>query len=58
MSELKQVIIKEPTEGRIIGIVGDIYRFLTTSNETGGRYSTFEATVLPVVGGPNHRNRW
>ena len=41
MSEPEPVIVKEPTEGRIIGIVGDLYRFLTTSNETGGRYSTF-----------------
>ncbi len=57
MSEPKPVIIKEPTEGRIIGIVGDIYRFLTTSSETGGRYSTFEATVLPGGGPPPHIHR-
>ena len=54
MSESEQVMIKEPTEGRTIGIVGDIYRFLATSEETGGRYSMFEATVLPGGGPPPH----
>ncbi len=57
MSESEQAMIKEPTEGRTIGIVGDIYRFLATSEETGGRYSMFEATVLPNGGPPPHIHR-
>jgi quercetin dioxygenase-like cupin family protein len=57
MSESAQVMVKEPTEGRTIGIVGDIYRFLATSEETGGRYSMFEATVLPGGGPPPHIHR-
>ncbi len=57
MSASEQVMIKEPTEGRTIGIVGDIYRFLATSEETGGRYSMFEATVLPNGGPPPHIHR-
>lgn len=57
MSEPEQVMIKEPTAGRSIGIVGDIYRFLATSEETGGRYSMFEATVLPGGGPPPHIHR-
>ncbi len=57
MSESEQVLIKDPTEGRTIGIVGDIYRFLATSEETGGRYSMFEATVLPNGGPPPHFHR-
>jgi quercetin dioxygenase-like cupin family protein len=57
MSESEQVVIKKPTEGRNIGIVGDIYRFLVTSEETGGRYSMFEATVLPGGGPPPHIHR-
>ena len=57
MSESEQVMIKDPTEGRTIGIVGDIYRFLATSEETGGRYSMFEATVLPGGGPPPHIHR-
>jgi quercetin dioxygenase-like cupin family protein len=57
MSESERVIVKGPTEGRTIGIVGDIYRFLATSEETGGRYSMFEATVLPGGGPPPHIHR-
>lgn len=57
MSESAQVMIKEPTEGRTIGIVGDIYRFLVTSEDTGGRFSMFEATVLPGGGPPPHIHR-
>lgn len=57
MNEPEQVMVKEPDEGRSIGIVGDIYRFLTTSEETGGRYSMFEATVLPGGGPPPHIHR-
>ncbi len=57
MSELEQVMMKEPTEGRTIGLVGDIYRFFATSDETGGRYSMFEATVLPGGGPSPHIHR-
>ncbi len=57
MSASEQVMIKEPAEGRTIGIVGDIYRFLSTGEETGGRYSMFEATVLPGGGPPPHIHR-
>ncbi len=57
MSGPEQPMIKEPTEGRTIGIVGDIYRFLATGAETGGRYSIFEATVLPGGGPPPHIHR-
>ena len=57
MNEPEQVMTKEPNEGRLIGIVGDIYRFLATSEETGGRYAMFEATVLPGGGPPPHIHR-
>lgn len=57
MSDSEQVMIKSATEGRTIGIVGDIYRFLATSDETNGRYSMFEATVLPGGGPPPHIHR-
>ena len=57
MSESEQIMVKEPNEGRSIGIVGDIYRFLATGEETGGRYSMFEATVLPGGGPPPHIHR-
>lgn len=57
MSESGKVMIKDANEGRTVGIVGDIYRFLATSEETGGRYSMFEAIVLPGGGPPPHIHR-
>lgn len=52
-----QLTIRNGQEGRTIGIVGDIYRFLVTGEETGGRYASFEATVLPGGGPPPHLHR-
>lgn len=43
--------VRRPGEGRRIGIVGDVYRFLATGDETDGKYATFEA-VVPSGGGP------
>ncbi len=57
MSESGKVMIKDANEGRTVGIVGDIYRFLATSEETGGRYSMFEAIVLSGGGPPPHIHR-
>ena len=54
MSESTPTTVRKPTEGRTIGIVGDIYRFLATGNETNGRYTMFEAVVLPGGGPPPH----
>ncbi len=57
MTEPNPVTIRRPAEGRTIGIVGDIYRFLVTGEETGGRYAVFEAIVLPGGGPPPHIHR-
>lgn len=46
--------IRKPGEGRRIGIVGDVYRFLATGEETNGKYATFEAVVPPGGGPPLH----
>ena len=54
MDEPKAVTIRKADEGRTIGIVGDIYRFLVTGEETDGRYAMFEAIVLPGGGPPPH----
>ncbi|MCW8132907.1 MAG: quercetin 2,3-dioxygenase [Planctomycetota bacterium] len=43
-----------PTEGRTVGVVGDVYRFLATGEETNGAYALFEALVLPGGGPPPH----
>jgi quercetin dioxygenase-like cupin family protein len=46
--------IREPGEGRTIGVVGDTYRFLATGEDTGGRYALWEAVVPPGGGPPPH----
>lgn len=47
-------VMRNPQEGRKVGIVGDLYRFLATGEETGGKYALFEATVSPGSGPPPH----
>lgn len=41
-------------EGRTIAVVGDVYRFLATGEETDGRYAMWEAIVPPGGGPPPH----
>jgi quercetin dioxygenase-like cupin family protein len=53
----KPVVTRDASEGRTIGIVGDIYRFLATGEETDGRYTMIEATVNPDCGPPPHIHR-
>lgn len=54
MNMTHQAIVRRTNEGRRIGIVGDVYRFLATGEETDGKYSTFEAIVPPGSGPPPH----
>lgn len=42
--------IRTATQGRTIAVVGDVYRFLATGDETNGRYAMCEA--IPPGGGP------
>lgn len=51
---MSELTIRQPDQGRTVGVVGDIYRVLVTGAETGGRYATIEATVLPGGGPPPH----
>ncbi len=46
--------IRKPGEGRRVGIVGDVYRFLATGDDTDGKYAMFEAIVPPGSGPPPH----
>ena len=46
--------IRKSTEGRTIGVVGDVYRFLATGEETDGKYAMWEAIVPPGGGPPPH----
>ena len=47
-------VLRTPGEGRVISVVGDVYRFLATGAETDGKYATFEAVVPPSGGPPPH----
>lgn len=51
------ITVKSTGQGRTIAIVGDIYRFLATGDDTGGKYAMWEATVLPGGGPPPHVHR-
>jgi quercetin dioxygenase-like cupin family protein len=46
--------IRKPNEGRTIAVVGDVYRFLATGDETNGMYAMWEAIVPPGGGPPPH----
>ena len=46
-----QPTITKPGEGRTIAVVGDVYRFLATGDDTNGKYSLWEA-IVPSGGGP------
>jgi quercetin dioxygenase-like cupin family protein len=48
---MNQPTLRRPSEGRTITVVGDVYRFLVTGEETDGKYALWEATV-PSGGGP------
>ena len=47
-------IARGPGEGRTIVVVGDIYRFLATGDETDGKYALWESIVPPGGGPPPH----
>lgn len=47
-------ITRKPAEGRRIGVVDDLYRFLATGEETDGKYAMWEANVPPGGGPPPH----
>lgn len=46
--------IRTIAEGRTIAVVGDVYRFLATGEETNGKYAMWEAVVPPGGGPPPH----
>src|SRR5580698_1531117 len=47
-------IIRTAGEGRTIAVVGDVYRFLATGDDTDGKYAIWEAIVPPGGGPPPH----
>jgi quercetin dioxygenase-like cupin family protein len=46
--------INTPPQGHTIAVVGDVYRFLATGEETNGKYAMWEAIVPPGGGPPPH----
>ncbi len=55
MNKMKRdPIVRTSDEGRIVAVVGDIYRFLATGTETDGKYAMWEAIVPPGGGPPPH----
>src|SRR6188508_3267496 len=46
--------INAPPQGRTLAVVGDVYRFLATGEETNGKYALWEAVVPPGGGPPPH----
>src|SRR5712672_3518189 len=46
--------IRKSGEGRTIAVVGDVYRFLATGEDTNGKYANWEAIVPPGGGPPPH----
>ena len=46
--------IRPPSAGRTVAVVGDVYRFLATGEDTNGKYALWEAVVPPGGGPPPH----
>src|SRR5271167_3393003 len=51
---MKPAVIRNPDEGHTIAVVGDVYRFLATGEDTDGKYALWEAIVPPGGGPPPH----
>src|SRR5262245_17384682 len=51
---MTQAIITQPGKGRTVAVVGDVYRFLATGEDTNGKYALWEAIVPPGGGPPPH----
>jgi quercetin dioxygenase-like cupin family protein len=54
MSNASPPVIRTGAECRTVAVVGDVYRFLATGDDTGGKYAVFEAIVSPGGGPPPH----
>ncbi len=46
--------LRKLNEGRTIAVVGDVYRFMATGEDTNGKYAMWEAIVPPCGGPPPH----
>src|SRR2546421_2848796 len=46
--------VRIAAQGRTVAVVGDVYRFLATGEDTNGKYALWEAIVPPGGGPPPH----
>src|SRR3974390_2539440 len=53
-----KTIIRTPQQVRTVSLVGDVYRFLATGEDTNGQYALIEALVGPGGGPPPHVHSW
>ena len=51
-------VLRRKTEGRTVAVVGDVYRFLATGEDTDSKYALWEAIVSPGGGPPPHVHSW
>ena len=54
LDEQNTPTLRNPGESRTIAVVGDVYRFLATDEDTDGKYALWEAIVPPGGGPPPH----
>src|SRR5258705_6839673 len=54
MAAPHQPTLRKPAQGRTVAVVGDVYRFLATGEDTDGKYALWEAIVPPGGGPPPH----
>ena len=47
---MTRAVVKQAGAGRTVAVVGDVYRFLATGEDTSGKYALFEAVVSPGGG--------
>ena len=54
MAVTQRPTLRKPAQGRTVAVVGDVYRFLATGEDTNGKYALWEAIVPPGGGPPPH----
>src|ERR1700690_4447843 len=54
MSMAHQPTLRNPRSGGTLAVVGDLYRFLATGEDTNAKYALWEAIVPPGGGPPPH----
>jgi quercetin dioxygenase-like cupin family protein len=50
----RQPTIQTASHARAVAVVGDIYQFLATGDDTNGKYALWESVILPRGGPPPH----